>query len=78
MRDYAGEYRMVTHVGNRCRPVEGVSAMKWLWLGFGVVWGISVWLDSRRRRHAVAVSNERRQSAPAAEAELPIPVREAA
>jgi hypothetical protein len=32
------------------------TPMKWLWLGFAIVWAISVVLDERRRNHAHRVA----------------------
>jgi hypothetical protein len=53
--------------------------MKWLWLGFGLAWGLSLWLDARRRRR----TTRRDGGMPGepvdhVESDLPEPAREAA
>jgi hypothetical protein len=53
--------------------------MKWLWLGFGLVWGLSLWLDARRRRQATGPAWDRLdEPVDQVDADLAQPVREAA
>ena len=53
--------------------------MKWLWIGFGIVWGLSVWLDSRRRRRTPHEDDASTQvPIDLEEASVILPAREAA
>jgi hypothetical protein len=46
--------------------------MKWLWIGFAIVWALSVVLDGRRRaRTSSATSAESEKKSPLPESPLP-------
>jgi hypothetical protein len=45
--------------------------MKWLWIGFAIVWALSVVLDGRRRARTSSTSAESDKKSPPPEPPLP-------
>ncbi len=45
--------------------------MKWLWIGFAIVWALSIFVDGRRRARTASPPRSNREDAASAEAPLP-------
>ena len=45
--------------------------MKWLWIGFAIVWALSIFVDGRRRARTSSPPQSREEDAASAESPLP-------